>query len=275
MEKEYITDWYGGKYDCYGILHNQLRIFKENGVEYIEVKLNTKNTINKQRILEKTCINNDEVDNGQVSVQMENRSYNQVRILEEEGVKYLEIKLSDKHNHVMLCDIEDYKLVISRRWYAKSKVKSEDGCYRCVDGDSVAFHRLLFPQWAVISHINKNQLDNQQFNLYNGRIQAKTYGNNKSGYNERKMKFTIRIRILTKILMTMITLKRKKNEILNFMELEEDDIGIDREDYIDPEEGLNIELIPMNTSEHVNNQEYNMEEVFDFEKFNDDQFNEQ
>ncbi|CAG8636874.1 2611_t:CDS:1, partial [Acaulospora colombiana] len=64
--------------------------------------------------------------------------------------------------------------------------------------------------------------------------------------------------------------QEEDDEILNFMELEEDDVNIGHKDYINPEEGLNIELVSMNTSEHMNNQKYNIEEVFDFEKFNDD-----
>ncbi|CAG8730166.1 6421_t:CDS:1, partial [Acaulospora colombiana] len=306
-----------------------------NDTKVREQAIQFRKTINEQRTLERTCMNNDGVDNKQVSVQMEDQSYNQIRVLEEGGVKYLEIKLSDKHNHVMLCDIEDYKLVISRKWYAKSEVKSKYRCYRCVDGDSVAFHRLLYPQWAVISHINKNRLDNRRFNLCNGRIHVKTYSNNKSGYNgvcfdRSKQRWIVtwykdcksKVRYFPgtesdeeskneaiqfrksidaqRIQNTMFEvddleegeiynsnndtnkgfndygyIQEDEDEISNFMELEEDDVGIDHEDYIDPEEGLNIELVPVNTSEHVNNKEYDIEEMFDFEKFNDDQFNEQ
>ncbi|CAG8637142.1 16592_t:CDS:2, partial [Acaulospora colombiana] len=216
----------------------------------------------------------------------------------EGGVKYLKVKLSDKHNHMMLCDIEDYKLVISHRWYAKNKVKSKDRCYHCMDGDSVAFHHLLFPQWAVISHINKNQLDNRQFNLYNGRIQAKTYSNNKSSYNgvyfdRSKQRWIVIWYNNCKSKVRYFPDTEKEDEIYDSnedadkdfndhdyikeddMELEKGDVNIGHEDYIDPKEGLNIELVSMNTSERVNNQEYDMEEVFDFEKFNDNQFNEQ
>ncbi|CAG8454851.1 16456_t:CDS:2 [Acaulospora colombiana] len=210
-----------------------IMIRQEGGGELLDKKKEKINTIDEQRTLKRICVDNDKVDNEQVSVQMEDQSYNQIRVLEEGGVKYLEVKLNDKYNHVMLYDIEDYEL-------SDKESKNE----------AIQFRKSIDAQ--RIQNITSKVNDLEEGEIYD----------------------PMEYEDINKDLSDHGYTQEDEDQISNFIELEENSIDIDHGD-IDQEGIFDIELVPMNTSEHVNNQEYNVEGVFDFEKFNDDQFSEQ
>ena len=91
---------------------------------------------------------------------------NQYRVIEcdIEG-EYIEMKLQD--NYITKFDIEDLKFTQKYSWYAK-----KDKAHRCYVHQSgrknekyKLFHRIIFPEWTQIDHINRDGLDNRRKNL--------------------------------------------------------------------------------------------------------------
>lgn len=110
---------------------------------------------------------------------------NQIRTFCENGILYLEIKINDKHT--MFCDIKDYKILRSRVWRI-CKDSSENNYYAQGGKPNTKFHRLIYPEWKVINHINRNGLDNRRINLKDGsngvnQRNKRLYKNNNSGIN--------------------------------------------------------------------------------------------
>src|SRR5271169_3454751 len=75
------------------------------------------------------------------------KNFNQIRIFKENGIMYFEVKLQDEYT--MLCDIKYYKLLRSQIW----SLFKNGNTYYC-RGNNKQFHRLIYPKWSCIDHIN-------------------------------------------------------------------------------------------------------------------------
>lgn len=84
-----------------------------------------------------------------------NRLCNQTRYFEEDGNLYLEVQLN--HDKVMVCDLADQNLIESYLWYFNKNT--------CVNMKGSRFHKMIYPNWKTINHINGDTLDNRRFNL--------------------------------------------------------------------------------------------------------------
>jgi len=147
-----IGDWQGG--------------FHAGSVKYVNNMYLYRVTINKQSI--KTYFTTEEkAKNYQVAFSNENGlTKNQYRLVEcDIDGNYIEIRLQDD-NFIAKIDVEDLKLTYEYTWSAKP---SEYRCYMShsnrKESNSQTFHRILFPEWEQIDHINRDRLDNRKKNL--------------------------------------------------------------------------------------------------------------
>ena len=111
---------------------------------------------------------------------------NQYRLVKSDtdGI-YYEIKLQDKH--IAKVDVDDFKCVQQRVWYAKKGTgSSRYYMYASDKNTKVMFHRVLFPEYTQVDHINRDGLDNRRKNLRSvsvaeNNINQKKRTDNKSG----------------------------------------------------------------------------------------------
>ena len=88
---------------------------------------------------------------------------------EEDGSIYLEVQL--KGGHIMKCEIEQRYLVEGRVWRASKTPKNYCWYATCsgLKGMKAArFHRLAYPQYREVDHINRDGLDNRRKNVREG-----------------------------------------------------------------------------------------------------------
>lgn len=114
---------------------------------------------------------------------------NMYRIVSDEFGTYVEVKL--QNDLVMLCEVEHIPLVESRIWTGNKASDKYTYYVKCRaskkrNQDYALFHRLAYPQYKEIDHINRNGLDNRKQNIRegSGRVNAnnrKMQKNNTSG----------------------------------------------------------------------------------------------
>ena len=102
---------------------------------------------------------------------------NRIRYVNSGSSKYAEIELQNKpeskEKFIGLLDIDDIKLLNTGyawfaypnpvQYYMQCSVGNKHG-----NQQMIAFHRLLYPEWRIIDHINRNSLDNRRNNLRDG-----------------------------------------------------------------------------------------------------------
>ena len=103
------------------------------------------------------------------------------------GLAYLEVK-TQKPEITFLCEILDYTKLRQHIWYAeknrytyyiKTKIKNK----------TLQFHRLIYSEWSIIDHINREGYNNHEYNLRKttsreNQLNCRLQINNNSRYNE-------------------------------------------------------------------------------------------
>jgi hypothetical protein len=119
-----------------------------------------------------------------------NKIYNQIRLVTIEGFAYLEVK-TQKTNITFLCDISNYSKLRQHTWitnkhkntyYIKTDIKKNN------KRTTLRFHCLIYSQYKIIDHINRQGTDNRECNLREtthkqNMLNCRLRKNNTSGYN--------------------------------------------------------------------------------------------
>ena len=97
--------------------------------------------------------------------------------------EYIEMKL--QNNHIAKFDVEDLKHAIKYNCYAHNG-GHRHYMYQSNKNEKLIFHRILFPEYKQIDHINRDGLDNRRKNLRpvsssENNLNQKTRTDNKSG----------------------------------------------------------------------------------------------
>jgi hypothetical protein len=123
------------------------------------------------------------------------------------AIAHIEIPLTQ--NKLAIVDIDDYKHVANKKWYAK---KDKQTFYACRNENigprriTVLMHRLI-TSYAITDHKNGNGLDNRRINLrpvshsQNKQNSKKTKGTSKyKGVSQKSYKWVAQIRVDGKVL---------------------------------------------------------------------------
>jgi hypothetical protein len=122
--------------------------------------------------------------------QHKNKLFNHIRLITIKGFAYLEVK-TQKPEITFLCDISNYTKLRSHIWYTNKK-RNLNYITTTIKKDNkytlLLFHRLIYPEYKLIDHINRESCDNREINLREitnreNALNCKLMKNNTSGYN--------------------------------------------------------------------------------------------
>jgi hypothetical protein len=126
-----------------------------------------------------------------VNKEKPNLKLNEYRLVKIDYKLYLEVK-TQKEDITFLTDLKHFNLIQNHTWYSiknknifyiETKIKKDNNDYT-----TTGFHRIIYSEYKIIDHINREGLDNREINLQDGsnginNLNCKLRKNNTSGYN--------------------------------------------------------------------------------------------